>query len=163
MMQVENVLMKPGKTNTKNPTRKGRGIGSGKGKTAGRGHKGQLARSGKAKSPFRATSDTPLQRHLPKRGFKALNPKSSMQMSISEFLQMSCSISEYIKNNNADLSIKTIIAIDRAFFGVKRIKVFLSGFVDVQDSQKFKGIKIGAGFFFTKSCKDIVVNLGFEF
>ena len=49
-------------------TRKGRGIGSGKGKTAGRGHKGQKAR-GTMKFGFEG-GQTPLRRRLPKRGFK---------------------------------------------------------------------------------------------
>lgn len=58
----------------KQKTRKGRGIGSGKGKTAGRGHKGQKARgSGKPKLGFEG-GQTPLRRRLPKRGFK--NPFS---------------------------------------------------------------------------------------
>lgn len=57
---------------TKQKTRKGRGIGSGKGKTAGRGHKGQKAR-GTMKFGFEG-GQTPLRRRLPKRGFK--NPFS---------------------------------------------------------------------------------------
>lgn len=56
----------------KQKTRKGRGIGSGKGKTAGKGHKGQLARKG-SKLGFEG-GQTPLRRRMPKRGFK--NPFS---------------------------------------------------------------------------------------
>ncbi|XP_058770351.1 uncharacterized protein LOC131643994 [Vicia villosa] len=56
----------------KQKTRKGRGIGSGKGKTAGRGHKGQRARKG-SKLGFEG-GQTPLRRRMPKRGFK--NPFS---------------------------------------------------------------------------------------
>lgn len=56
----------------KQKTRKGRGIGSGKGKTAGRGHKGQKAR-GTARFGFEG-GQTPLRRRLPRRGFK--NPFS---------------------------------------------------------------------------------------
>ena len=52
----------------KQKTRKGRGIGSGKGKTAGRGHKGQKAR-GTARFGFEG-GQTPLRRRLPRRGFK---------------------------------------------------------------------------------------------
>ncbi len=51
------------------PTRKGRGIGSGLGKTAGKGHKGQKARAGGGKGPYFEGGQTPLQRRLPKRGF----------------------------------------------------------------------------------------------
>lgn len=49
--------------------RKGRGPGSGLGKTAGRGHKGQKARSGGGKGPAFEGGQTPIQRRLPKRGF----------------------------------------------------------------------------------------------
>jgi len=51
------------------PKRKGRGIGSGLGKTAGRGHKGQKARSGGAKGPMFEGGQMPLTRRVPKRGF----------------------------------------------------------------------------------------------
>ena len=51
-----------------------RGIGSGKGKTSGRGHKGQKSRSGVAIKSFEG-GQMPLYRRLPKRGFKSLNKK----------------------------------------------------------------------------------------
>ena len=51
------------------PKRKGRGIGSGLGKTAGKGPKGQKARSGGGKGPYFEGGQTPLQRRMPKRGF----------------------------------------------------------------------------------------------
>lgn len=51
------------------PTRKGQGIGSGLGKTAGRGHKGQNARSGGGVRPGFEGGQMPLQRRMPKRGF----------------------------------------------------------------------------------------------
>ena len=57
------------KTNKKK-IRPGRGIGSGKGKTSGRGHKGQKARSGVAIKSFEG-GQMPLFRRLPKRGFKS--------------------------------------------------------------------------------------------
>jgi len=53
----------------KSPKRIGRGIGSGLGKTAAKGHKGQKARSGGGKGPAFEGGQTPLQRRLPKRGF----------------------------------------------------------------------------------------------
>ena len=54
--------------------RPGRGIGSGKGKTCGRGHKGQKARSGVAIKSFEG-GQMPLYRRLPKRGFNAIKKK----------------------------------------------------------------------------------------
>lgn len=53
----------------KKPTRKGLGLGSGLGKTAGRGHKGQNARSGGGVRPGFEGGQMPLQRRMPKRGF----------------------------------------------------------------------------------------------
>jgi len=61
--------LKPNKGARKKPTRRGQGIGSGQGKTAGRGHKGQKARSGGGVRPGFEGGQMPLQRRLPKRGF----------------------------------------------------------------------------------------------
>ncbi len=61
----------------KNSKRLGRGIGSSKGKTAGRGHKGQKSRSGVAIKSFEG-GQMPLYRRLPKRGFKSLNNKNDI-------------------------------------------------------------------------------------
>ena len=60
--------LQPAHGATKAATRKGRGAGSGNGKTAGYGHKGQKARSGAKKAGFEG-GQMPLQRRLPKRGF----------------------------------------------------------------------------------------------
>ncbi|NLW59560.1 MAG: 50S ribosomal protein L15 [Firmicutes bacterium] len=62
--------------------RVGRGIGSGLGKTSGRGHKGQKARSGGGKGPAFEGGQTPLQRRLPKRGFKNFNRKIWAEVNI---------------------------------------------------------------------------------
>jgi len=61
-----------GAKNKENKKRVGRGIGSGKGKTSGRGHKGQKSRSGVAIKSFEG-GQMPLYRRLPKRGFKSIN------------------------------------------------------------------------------------------
>ncbi|KAE8801943.1 50S ribosomal protein L15 [Hordeum vulgare] len=66
LLRLNDLRDNPGATQQK--TRKGRGIGSGKGKTAGRGHKGQKAR-GTARFGFEG-GQTPLRRRLPRRGFK---------------------------------------------------------------------------------------------
>ena len=63
----------------KNAKRVGRGIGSGNGKTAGRGHKGQKSRSGVAIKSFEG-GQMPLYRRLPKRGFKKINNKIKVAM-----------------------------------------------------------------------------------
>ena len=61
--------LKPPKGSTKATKRKGRGIGSGQGKTAGKGHKGQKARSGGGVRPGFEGGQQPLARRMPKRGF----------------------------------------------------------------------------------------------
>ena len=60
----------PAEGSVKDVFRKGRGVGSGNGKTAGRGHKGQNARSGGGVRPGFEGGQLPLYRKLPKRGFK---------------------------------------------------------------------------------------------
>ena len=66
-MKLNELGPAPGARRT--PKRIGRGIGSGLGKTAAKGHKGQKARSGGGKGPAFEGGQTPLQRRLPKRGF----------------------------------------------------------------------------------------------
>ena len=76
-MKLNNLV----KTNTKK-IRPGRGIGSGKGKTGGRGIKGQKSRSGVAIKAFEG-GQTPLYRRLPKRGFKSLAPDNTAIINLS--------------------------------------------------------------------------------
>jgi large subunit ribosomal protein L15 len=67
--------LKPAEGSRKTRNRVGRGTGSGNGKTAGKGHKGQNARSGGGVRPGFEGGQTPLFRRLPKRGFKNINRK----------------------------------------------------------------------------------------
>ena len=76
-MKLNNLV----KTNKKK-IRPGRGIGSGKGKTGGRGIKGQKSRSGVAIKAFEG-GQTPLYRRLPKRGFKSLAPDNIAIINLS--------------------------------------------------------------------------------
>jgi len=76
-MKLNNLV----KTNVKK-IRPGRGIGSGKGKTGGRGIKGQKSRSGVAIKAFEG-GQTPLYRRLPKRGFKSLAPDNIAIINLS--------------------------------------------------------------------------------
>jgi len=62
--------LRPVEVRRRKPKRVGRGIGSGHGKTSCRGHKGQKSRSGGTKGPGFEGGQMPLQRRLPKRGFK---------------------------------------------------------------------------------------------
>jgi large subunit ribosomal protein L15 len=69
--------------NNKKKIRVGRGIGSGKGKTSSRGHKGQKSRSGVAIKSFEG-GQMPLYRRLPKRGFKSLNKTNIAILNLSK-------------------------------------------------------------------------------
>ena len=69
--------------NNKKKIRVGRGIGSGKGKTSSRGHKGQKSRSGVAIKSFEG-GQMPLYRRLPKRGFKSFNKKNVAILNLSK-------------------------------------------------------------------------------
>ncbi len=64
-----------------NNFRRGRGHGSGNGKTAGKGHKGQKARSGSPRVGFEG-GQMPLYRRLPKRGFKCINSKNIVAINV---------------------------------------------------------------------------------
>mgnify|MGYP004632641831 CR=1 FL=1 len=66
------------------PKRVGRGIGSGTGKTSGKGHKGQNARSGGGVRPGFEGGQMPLYRRLPKRGFKNIFAKQYVTINVSE-------------------------------------------------------------------------------
>tara|TARA_B100000767_G_scaffold261600_1_gene273383 strand:+ start:432 stop:884 length:453 start_codon:yes stop_codon:yes gene_type:complete len=83
--------------NNKKKIRVGRGIGSGKGKTSSRGHKGQKSRSGVAIKSFEG-GQMPLYRRLPKRGFKSLNKNNTAILNLSKIQDMLEKSSNEIKN-----------------------------------------------------------------
>ncbi len=75
--------LKPAEGSTSNKFRRGRGHGSGNGKTAGKGHKGQNARSGGGVRPGFEGGQMPLYRRIPKRGFKCINSKNIVAINLS--------------------------------------------------------------------------------
>ena len=76
--------LKPGEGSTKDTKRKGRGHGSGNGKTAGRGHKGQKARSGGGVRIGFEGGQMPIYRRLPKRGFTNVFAKQYAEINVSD-------------------------------------------------------------------------------
>ncbi len=82
--------------------RKGRGHGSGNGKTAGRGHKGQKARSGGGVRPGFEGGQMPLYRRIPKRGFKCRNSKEIIGINISAL---------EVFENDATVTVDTLIEV----------------------------------------------------
>ena len=83
--------------NNKKKIRVGRGIGSGKGKTSSRGHKGQKSRSGVSIKSFEG-GQMPLYRRLPKRGFKSLNKENVAVLNLSKIQNMIDKSSNKIKD-----------------------------------------------------------------
>ena len=81
-MDLSNLAPNAG-AKTRNDFRRGRGHGSGNGKTAGKGHKGQKARSGAPRPGFEG-GQMPLFRRIPKRGFKCRNTKEIVALNVSD-------------------------------------------------------------------------------
>jgi len=107
--------------NNKKKTRVGRGIGSGKGKTSSRGHKGQKSRSGVAIKSFEG-GQMPLYRRLPKRGFKTLNKKNMAILNLSKIQSI------YEKNKNelkSSLDLKSLK--DKKLINKKYLKLKILG------------------------------------
>tara|TARA_Y100001958_G_C21123599_1_gene466971 strand:+ start:484 stop:936 length:453 start_codon:yes stop_codon:yes gene_type:complete len=92
-MELNNLIK-----NNKKKIRVGRGIGTGKGKTSSRGHKGQKSRSGVAIKSFEG-GQMPLYRRLPKRGFKSLNKKNIAVLNLSKIQSMIDKPKNKLQNN----------------------------------------------------------------
>ena len=122
--------------NNKKKIRVGRGIGSGKGKTSARGHKGQKSRSGVAIKSFEG-GQMPLYRRLPKRGFKTLRNDMIAILNLSKIQKIIDKSKNQIKGN-LDLKIlKEKKLINKKF---KKLKILGSGEIK-------KNIEISAHFF----------------
>jgi large subunit ribosomal protein L15 len=85
-MQLNTI--KPAEGSKKERRRVGRGIGSGLGKTCGRGHKGQKSRSGGFHKVGFEGGQMPLQRRLPKRGFKSLTRARNYEIRLTDLERM---------------------------------------------------------------------------
>ena len=112
--------------------RVGRGIGSGKGKTSGRGVKGQKSRSGVAIKSFEG-GQMPLYRRLPKRGFKPITRKNIAIINISD-------IESFIKNRkiNAQDEINIKILTEKKLINKKYNKLKILGNGEIKDKLKIK-------------------------
>ena len=117
-MQLNNLIK-----NNKKKIRVGRGIGSGKGKTSSRGHKGQKSRSGVAIKSFEG-GQMPLYRRLPKRGFRSLQKNETAILNLSKLQNILDKSKNNIKNQ-IDLKIlKERKLINKNF---KKLKILGSG------------------------------------
>ena len=109
--------IKPAEGSKKNRRRVGRGIGSGLGKTAGRGHKGQKSRSGGFHKVGFEGGQMPLQRRLPKRGFKSRTKMDSAQVRLSDLQKLPVS----------EVDILALKAAGLVHAGAKTAKVIKTG------------------------------------
>ena len=94
--------LKPNEGSRSKKFRKGKGHASGLGKTAGRGHKGQKARSGGFHKVGFEGGQMPLQRRLPKRGFTSLNQKETSELRLDQLEKVKADIIDLdaLKNEN---------------------------------------------------------------
>lgn len=130
-MQLNTI--KPAEGAKKASRRVGRGIGSGFGKTCGRGHKGQHSRSGHTHRVGFEGGQMPIQRRLPKRGFKSMTKANTAHVRTSELLA--------IPNDVIDLlALKAANVISGT---VRDAKIFLSG--DVSAKLTIKGLQLTKG------------------
>jgi len=118
-----------------NPDRKrvGRGTGSGLGKTAGRGHKGQKSRTGGFHKVGFEGGQMPLQRRLPKVGFRSYMAKVTAELRLNELERVQADVIDIDALRAANLISKSI----------KRAKVIASG--EIKKAVTLKGIRVTKG------------------
>jgi large subunit ribosomal protein L15 len=109
--------LKPAKGSNKASKRVGRGIGSGSGKTAGRGHKGQKSRSGGGVRAGFEGGQMPLQMRLPKFGFTARKSRYSAEVRLGEIE----------RSGLETVSLKSLVEANLVPLQTRRAKIILSG------------------------------------
>ena len=125
--------IKPAEGSKKARRRVGRGIGSGLGKTAGRGHKGQKSRAGGYHKVGFEGGQMPLQRRLPKRGFKSANLKFNGEVTLAQLEKLGA----------AEVDLLSLKAAGLVSQIVKNVKVIKSG--ELKRAVKLTGIGATAG------------------
>ena len=137
--------------NKKSKKRIGRGIGSGTGKTSGKGHKGQKSRSGVAIKGFEG-GQMPIHRRLPKRGFKNIFRTEYVPINLGIIQKL---INEKIISTSKPLDIETLLKLGLLKKNNNRIKILAKG--------EFKSKLKFIGFNFSKNAKIIVEKNGGTF
>lgn len=125
--------LSPEEGSRQNRKRVGRGIGSGLGKTCGRGHKGQKSRSGGFHKVGFEGGQMPLQRRLPKVGFRSRLAKTTAEVTLYEIASVNADTVDMNALHEADILPRTI----------KRGKVILSGEID--KAVTLKGLRTTKG------------------
>lgn len=114
--------------------RLGRGIGSGLGKTGGRGHKGQKARAGGYHKVGFEGGQMPLQRRLPKLGFSSRKSLTASQVRLHELAKVDAEVVDLQSLKDANVIAKNVL----------QVKVFLAGSIDKALTVKGIGVTKGA-------------------
>jgi large subunit ribosomal protein L15 len=130
-MRLNSLSPAPGSRKTRK--RVGRGIGSGVGKTAGRGHKGQKSRSGGKVAAGFEGGQMPLQKRLPKYGFTSRIARTTAQIRLAELNKVSADVIDVQALKDAD-----VVRDD-----VRRVRVFLSG--ELKGPVTIKGLAVSRG------------------
>ena len=125
--------IQPAEGATHTSRRVGRGIGSGLGKTGGRGHKGQKSRSGGFHKVGFEGGQMPLQRRLPKRGFKSLTAAANTEVRLSELNLIAVNEIDVLVLKQAGLIPAT----------ASNVKVIASG--EISKAVTLKGVKATKG------------------
>ena len=125
--------IKPAEGSTRDARRVGRGNGSGFGKTAGRGTKGQKSRTGGFHKVGFEGGQMPIQRRLPKRGFRSLTKKFNAKIRTSELSKLDSDIVDLASLKAANLISEITL----------NAKIFLSG--DVKKKFKIQGVSLTEG------------------
>ena len=125
--------LKPAEGSHQSKKRSGRGIGSGLGKTSGKGHKGQKARSGGYHKVGFEGGQMPLQRRLPKRGFRSQKRADTARVRLQELNALSVQVIDL--QALKDAGIAPILATSA--------KVYLQG--EISKSVTLKGISVSKG------------------
>ena len=125
--------VKPHPDSTSNPKRRGRGIGSGIGKTSGRGHKGQKSRSGGYHKVGFEGGQMPLQRRLPKVGFSSRISRVTEEIRLHELANLDVDV----------IDIDTLRAARLINKSTLRVKVMLSG--KLEKAVTVKGLMLSKG------------------
>ena len=125
--------VKPHPDSNPKSKRVGRGIGSGSGKTAGRGHKGQKSRSGGFHKVGFEGGQMPLQRRLPKVGFRSYMDKITAEIRLNELEKVEADV----------IDVKALQAANLVSRITKRAKVFASG--EITKAVTLKGIRVTKG------------------
>ncbi|MBA6414136.1 50S ribosomal protein L15 [Parahaliea sp. F7430] len=130
-MRLNSLSPAPG--SRKDAKRVGRGIGSGLGKTAGRGHKGLKSRSGGSVAPGFEGGQMPLQKRLPKYGFSSRISRTTAQVRLGELNAVSGDVIDLAALKDADLVRENVL----------RARVFLSG--ELKKAVTVKGLAVTKG------------------